>query len=358
MMMPKVDFTLHNALTRWDLSAFPLATIAVLVALAVWYLRADWVLATRGRRWSGWRTWSFMAALVTVLVALASPLAAMTGTYFQAHVLQHLLLMVVAPPLAALGAPSTLLLQTSSRRTKERWLHVLRSRPFAALTHPLTAWALYFGTMFIFFLTSLVNTAMHDMALMDAINLVFLFGATVYWWPMVGIDPIVHWKMGHGARMFNILLGSGIEAFLGVALTSESHPVATMYTIASTHAGGDLLWVSTEFVTVGAFLPIYLQWVRSEDRAGARADARAAKAFALAAQPPVVLADGAPAGVATPVMPGMVATAAAPPRTAWEEAWLARTGSLPTTVAQRQRRRGDHGAPAGTGGVGGEPSRS
>ena len=151
--MPMVTFTLHNALTRWDLGPFSLAVLVVLAAMALWYLRADWALAARGRRWSGWRTAAFLGGLLATALAFASPVATLAGTYFQAHVVQHLLLMVAAPPLAALGAPSTLLLQTASRRTKERWLRVLRSEPFALLTHPLTAWALYFGAMFAFFLT-------------------------------------------------------------------------------------------------------------------------------------------------------------------------------------------------------------
>jgi len=79
-------------------------------------------------------------------------------------------------------------------------------------------------------------------------NVLFFFGGTLYWWPMVGIDPILHWKMGYGARMLNILLASGIEAFLGVAILADSHPAASMYSLASTHSGGALLWTSTEFV--------------------------------------------------------------------------------------------------------------
>lgn len=310
--MRDVAFTLHNSLTRWEFSPFPLAVLAVLVALAVWYLRADWLLAQRGRAWRRWRTISFLGSLVAVDVALQSPVAAFTGTYFQAHVVQHLLLMVVAPPLAALGAPSTLLLQSSSRATKERWLRVLRSWPFALLSHPLTAWCLYFGAMIVFFLSSLINVAMTHMALMDLINVIFLLGGALYWWPMVGIDPIIHWKMGYGTRMLNILLGTGIEAFLGVALMNSAHPVASMYTLGGTKSGGALLWVSTEFVTLGAFVPIFFQWMRAEDRAGVRNDAREAKAKRRA------LAGSAP-------LAGQTDAATA----AWEAEWLARRGSIP-----------------------------
>ena len=189
--------------------------------------------------------------------------------------------MIVAPPLLALGAPSTLFLQTAGRTAKTRWLAVLRSRPFAVLTHPVTAWTLYFGLMFGFFLTPLINTAMHDMALMDLFNVAFLLGGCLYWWPLVGADPIVHWKMGYGTRMFSVLIGAAPETFLGIAILSERNPIASMYTVASTHAGGALLWTSTEVTTVIAFVPLFFQWMRSEERIAARADARADAQAAL-----------------------------------------------------------------------------
>ena len=105
--MRSVSFNLHNALTRWPASPFALSTLAVLIGLAYLYLLGDWRLAERGRRWPEQRTAAFLAGLVAVDAALQSPVATFTGSYFQAHVLQHLLLMVVAPPLLALGAPST-----------------------------------------------------------------------------------------------------------------------------------------------------------------------------------------------------------------------------------------------------------
>ena len=273
--MSRVDFDLHNALTRWQSGPFSLLVAAALIAAAYSYLRGDWLLAARGRRWPPGRTAAFLAGLVAVDVALQSPVATFTGMYFQAHVLQHLLLMVVAPPLLALGAPSTMLLQTASRKTKMAWLAVLRSRPFAILTHPIPVWALYFGTMFSFFLSSLINVAMHHLALMDVLNVVFLLGGCLYWWPMVGADPIVHWRMGYGARMVNVLLGGPPEVILGLAILSARTPIASMYTLSSTQAGGALLWISTEFAVVAGFIPIFWQWSRSDARTAARLDAQA-----------------------------------------------------------------------------------
>jgi cytochrome c oxidase assembly factor CtaG len=310
--MTRLTFSIHNTFTYWGTSAFPLAVDAVLVLVAAWYLRADWRLAERGRRWRPSRTAAFMSGLLATALAFQSSIAGYSGTYFQAHVMQHLLLMVVAPPLLALGAPSTLLLQTASHSTKERWLHLLRSGPFAALSHPVTVAFLYFGTMFVFFLTSLLSLAMHHMVLMDLINLTFLFGATLYWWPLVGLDPILHWKMDYGQRMMILLVSSGVEAFLGVAILMSSKPVAPFYTLASTHAGGALLWVAADVVNVGAFLPIFWQWMRSEDRAAVRADARLSR-----------LEPGMPMSPGVEFDPDHVLTA-------WEAAWVARTGTVPS----------------------------
>ncbi len=195
--------------------------------------------------------------------------------------------MVVAPPLLAMGAPMTLILQTSSRRTKSFCLRVLNSKPFMAISHPVPVWFLYYGVMFVFFLTPLLGFAMEHMALMDVINVFFLAGATLFWWPIIGLDPIPHWSMGYGAKLANLAIGVPVEAFLGVALLNESRTVAPMYTLASTHAGGGLLWVFAELFAVAAMIPILAQWMRAEDRKAAREDARldaeeAARAAALA----------------------------------------------------------------------------
>lgn len=313
-----VPFTLHNVLTSWSFSPFPILVDAFLIFLAVWYLRADWALAARGRRWRRTRTAAFLAGLVTIDIALQSSVATFVNFYFQAHVVQHLLLMIVAPALLALGAPSTLFLQTASRRTKQRWLHVLRSWPFAALSNPVTVWFLYFGVMFVFFLTSLINFAMQHMALMDALNVVFLLGGCLFWWPMVGIDPVIHWRQNHATRMIVLLLGSGLEAFLGVAILNESHPEASMYTLAGSHSGGALLWVSVELVNIAAFVPIFLQWVRSEDRLARRVDAHADLEAERAARALETLGEDGPLEPARPRTLSF-----------WEEQWIARRGMVP-----------------------------
>jgi cytochrome c oxidase assembly factor CtaG len=320
----------------------------VVIGLAYWYLRSDWRLASRGRRWPWGRTVAFMGGLVAVVLALQSPVATFTSSYFQAHITQHLLLMVVAPPLLALGAPSTLLLQTSSRAVKTKWLAVLRSRAFAIATYPMIVWFLYFGVMFAFFLTPLLNYAMEHMALMDAINLAFLLGGCLYWWPIVGLDPIVHWRMGYGTRLAALSLGVPFEAFLGVAIMSLRTPIASMYTLNSTHSGGALLWAATELATFIGLIPVFVMWMRADERAAARADARANRAERAkerpAQLPPAELVTGDPVATdpVTAALGGQVMASSSatverfrplfqPGNSSWEELWRAKAGFVPSS---------------------------
>ncbi len=295
-----VEFTLHNALTGWDVSPFALLVLAAVLGLGVWYLQSVWALSARGRSWGVGRTISFLVGLVALDLALQSPVATFTMGYFQAHVVQHLLLMVVAPPLLALGAPMTLVLQTSGRESKVRLLGLLNSRPFRLLTHPLPVWCLYYFSMFAFFLTFALGFAMTHMWVMDLVNIGFLFASTLFWWPVVGLDPIPHWKMGHGTRMVNLLIGVPIESFLALALLTSTRPAAPMYSVSGTHAGAAILWVGVELFTFIALVPVFVQWLRSEQRREARLDAQLdAREAAAREQPdpvPVTEVDGRPPG--------------------------------------------------------------
>ena len=267
-------FTMHNAVTRWEFTPFAVVVLVSVIAAGAWYLQAQWALSARGRRWSPKRTASFLAGLVAIDVALQSPVAAFTMEYFQAHVVQHLLLMVTAPPLLAMGAPMTLALQTSGRTGKVRLLKVLNSRPFQVLTHPLPVAFLYYFSMFAFFLTFALNFSMTHMWVMDLVNVAFLIASVHFWWPIVGLDPIPHWKMSHGVRLTNLLIGVPVESFLALALLSTTRGAASMYTVASTHAGAGILWIGAELFTFLALIPVFLQWVRFEERKGARYDAQ------------------------------------------------------------------------------------
>lgn len=266
MGMSRPAFNLHNALTLWAFTPFALLVLVASVAAAVWFLRCDWQGASRGqpRPWS--RMVSFLGGLLAVDLALQSPVTSFTPGYFPAHIVQHLLLMVVAPPLLAMGAPLSLYLESRPHGGADRFEAVVQSRPFRVLAHPVPVWFLYYFSMFAFFLTSALNYSMLHMWLMDLVNLGFLLTAMLFWWPLVGADPVPHSRMSPGAKIANLLIGIPVESFLALALISDRRPAASMYTMSGTRAGAALLWVAAEALTAVALVPLVIQWTRSEDR--------------------------------------------------------------------------------------------
>src|SRR5205823_10748224 len=94
----------------------------------------------------GWQVAYFGAGLLAILVALESPVDALSGDLFAIHMVQHLLLIMVAAPLLVLGAPLAPVLWAFSaptRRTLAHWWHAIGvfSRPAVAFAvHSLALW--------------------------------------------------------------------------------------------------------------------------------------------------------------------------------------------------------------------------
>src|ERR1700749_4814628 len=96
----------------WSSWTFPFWATTGLLATALLYLRG-WrkIRRTRPLIFAPWRLWCFLGGLVSLWIAIASPLDTMDGLLLVAHMTQHLILMSVVPPLLLLGAPAVPLLR-------------------------------------------------------------------------------------------------------------------------------------------------------------------------------------------------------------------------------------------------------
>ena len=276
--------TLHGLLTGWQTDTPDLVAEGVEAALAVWYLWSARRLARRGRHWSGWRSASFVGGLVLVMVAVQSGLASYDDSVFAMHVIQHLLLMNFAPILLALGAPVTLALQASSRRTQQGLLKIIHHSVVEALTHPSVVVPLAYGTMMVYFLTPFYQFSLEHPVVHEFTHLHFLVSGALFWWLMVGLDPS-RWRLSYGHKLGILAVGIPVTAILGLSLTTARTSVAPLFhSVADTHAGGSILWVVGELTTLIAMGIIVYQWMRAEERKAERADRRL---DALEAAPPL-----------------------------------------------------------------------
>jgi len=257
-------------------------------------------LKGRGRRWPWSRTLAFVCGLLVVFVAVGSGLAAYDTTNFTLHVVQHVMLMMGAPPLIALGRPVTLTLQATSRRTQVSVLGIARSKALEVLTSPPVAWALYYGTMYGFFLTGVYGYSDAHPLFHDLTHLEFLVAGLVYWIPVIGLDPLRR-RISYGPRLLMLALGMPFEAFLGISIMSMRRPIAPINSLASTHTGGEVLWILSGVFTMMALLVIVRLWFQQLDRATVQEDRRvASRAAADQARARALLGSDLPEGWTLP----------------------------------------------------------
>src|ERR1700722_867489 len=131
--------TVDAFLRSWPSAPWLIA--ALLVASAIY--GRGWIALRRRNpgRWHRGRLAAYLGGLFALFLAFGSPVEPFGSLLLQVHMIQHLLLMMVAPPLLWLGAPMLPMIRGIPRPIRTYWVApVLRSRTvrrlFARLTHP------------------------------------------------------------------------------------------------------------------------------------------------------------------------------------------------------------------------------
>jgi cytochrome c oxidase assembly factor CtaG len=172
------------------------------------------------------RTLLFVAGDLVMLFALVSPLDVLGDTYlFSAHMVQHLLLMQVAPPLLLLGLPAWLAQKITD------WPAAGRAERI--LGRPGIAWLLGMGTMWAWHLPALYNATLADEGLHVVEHLSFLVTSTIFWWPV--LSPLVERRLSPPATLLYLVPAIVASDILGSILTYTApgvydylHPVDTL----------------------------------------------------------------------------------------------------------------------------------
>jgi cytochrome c oxidase assembly factor CtaG len=142
------------------------------------------------RRFAVWRLIAFQAGLLTLFLALASPLHPLAERLLQFHMIQHMLLMMVIPPLLLLGAPLLPLLRGLPRPVLQYGLsHVFASTALQRLgrflTHPLVCLLAFTVSNVAWHLPALYELALGSEFWHDVQHVFFLSTGLLFWWPVV-----------------------------------------------------------------------------------------------------------------------------------------------------------------------------
>ncbi len=262
----------HDVWGAWNLDPILLAGLVS----AVWAYRRG---ATCGRRHvEAWRATCFTGAVVTVGVALVSPLDALSGALASAHMVQHVLLLLVAAPLLALSTPMDALLRGSPavvRDVSRRWRRRLRLRRqnLRTLRHPVTVWLLHVGTLWFWHAAVPYDAAVEHHPLHVVEHASFLVTGVLFWRVLIGARAVDRVSNGFGVLLvFAMAMQS---TFLSALLTFARAPWYSVYAsstapwnldaLADQQLAGVIMWIPAGVVYVVSALALLAAWIRATE---------------------------------------------------------------------------------------------
>jgi len=263
-------FGVLEVVSRWQFAPAVTGFVVVAAGLYLWG-----VLRVRRRHparpWPLWRTALFLGGLAVIVIATQSGIGSYDDVLFWDHMIQHLLLLMVAPPMLVVGQPATLLLH-ASRNPLHTWAKkVLRSRAIAAITWPPLGFALYAGVIIGTHLTGFMNLVLANESVHDGEHVLYLVAGYLYFLPLIGREPI-RWKVSYPSRIFLLFLAMPVDAFTGLVLGSEGgnpfpnmahqRPAWAPSPINDVHIGGAVMWVGGAGLMFAVMMTVFFAWSR------------------------------------------------------------------------------------------------
>jgi cytochrome c oxidase assembly factor CtaG len=265
----------------------PVPTLGIAAASGVWL----WAVRRVNQRHPAnpvprRRTVAFLAAMLALAFGLISGIERYDTTLFSIHMVQHVLLVLVAAPLIALAGPVTLILRLSSRSVRRQWLlPILHSRPLRWLAFPVTAWVIFAAVMWASHFSGLFDVALENPLAHDLEHSLFLASALLFWWPAVGLDP-APWRLAHPARIVYVFLQMTQNTFLAVVILNAAGVLYPHYAtlgqpfgidpLADQRLAAGLMWILGDTIFLGAIMVLVAGWMRADARGLARTDRQAA----------------------------------------------------------------------------------
>ncbi|GIF68177.1 hypothetical protein Ais01nite_62120 [Asanoa ishikariensis] len=272
-------FTIASVFTEIRLNSW---LSVLLVVAAGLYLYGVHRLRLRGDRWPVSRTVFFLfPGLGGIASVTVSGLHAYDTTLLSVHMVQHMVLSMVAPIFLALGAPMTLALRVLHGAPRRRLLAVVHSHVAKVLTFPLVAFGLFVATPFALYFTGLYEQTLRHEWLHELTHAHFILVGCLFFWPLLGLDPLPG-RWPYPARALLMLLSVPFHTVLGLTIMQSTtllggdwYPslhLAWANPFDDQRAAGGILWAGGEFVSVTMIAVLVVQWIRASEREARRID--------------------------------------------------------------------------------------
>ena len=255
---------------RWNIHPSIPIGLAVLCAA---YILAAGPLRRRfppGPPLDGLRAWTFGLGIAVFFLALTGPIHDLSDSYlFSVHMIQHLIITLVAPPLILMGTPDWMVRPLVARRGVWPVFRFLTRAPIAFVIPSLT--------LAIWHAPPLYSATLMDLPTHIFEHLLFISTAFLMWWPV--LSPMREMRLKPAQQMLYLVLLTLPMKALGAALTMQNDVLYPAYALAprvygispmdDQKLGGLLMWLPSGSVLWGAAAIIFFRWWNADQRAQA-----------------------------------------------------------------------------------------
>ena len=286
---------MREAVSLWTLE--PGVVVGLLFGLTLYLCGVVrvWRRAGVGRGLGRGQVLSGVGGFLVLGTALVSPLEALGGLLFSAHMVQHLLIMIVAAPLLVLGLPVVAglwALPTGARKAVARgWLRAKTLQKVVhTLANPVVTWILFVATFWVWHTPGLYEATLRSTVVHGLEHLSFLATSLLFWWTL--LQPVGHRRLGRGAAILYLFAASLQGGALGALITFSPTPWYGAYerttealgrsALGDQQLAGLIMWLPLGTLFTALAGVFFLLWLREvEARMQARQYAQVASQTAL-----------------------------------------------------------------------------
>ena len=280
----------HEAAHRWIWEPWTIALLLVSAALYAGGTRAIWRRAGTGRGVRPWHAAAFAAGLVSIAIALLSPVAWLSEILFSVHMTQHEILMLISAPLLVFGQPLIATLWAFPPAAREGWARWSQRRwvsaVWRAVTAPVVVFLLHAVAIWLWHAPALYEAALRSTGIHALEHLSFVLTAALFWWGMVHGR---YGRMAYGAGVLYVFLTAIHTSVLGALMTISPGVLYPSYLSAGAawhvdaledqQLAGLLMWVPSGLVFIVFGLALFAAWLGESGRRASLGTIAAARAL-------------------------------------------------------------------------------
>jgi putative membrane protein len=274
---PMAAQTSHFSQLGWNWNPWILASLALAVfgyVRGLLRLNSD----VRARLFGGFRYAAFAAGIVTLFSALISPFDTLDDQLFSAHMVQHLVLLMIAPPLLMFGRPALACLWAfplpALQAIGRVWIRSGMKHAVHVLMSPVFVWLLCSAVLWFWHLPGPYGWALGSESV-HAFEHVCFFITSLMFWSLV-LEPLGRRRMDYGSTLLFVATFGVQTGLLGALLTFAGRPLYAAHLSTTAAWGltpledqqlaGLIMWIPASLIHLTTLSVLFVVWMRTAER--------------------------------------------------------------------------------------------